>query len=502
MKPAASEMTSKELRDHAAIMLQSIAKDLRTAQSREQEVAKSQGLELASAQTEAGEEHGMARLDSKFTIEQLFSEYRALRSSVLRLWNDANDAPTSTDIDDIVRFNEAIDQLLAASVFSFARATRDAVDAENRRKDQFLAMLAHELRNPLSPISAAATLLKMAKSNEAMISKASSVIARQVAHMSALVDDLLDVSRITRGAVTLKLESLDLRHVIDDAVEQVLPQIQAHSHTLRTPNMVEPIVIYADKKRLVQIIANLLSNAVKYTPNGGLINVNVEAYTDKIAISVEDNGVGMSADFAPHAFEVFSQAEQTSDRATGGLGLGLALVKSLTELHGGTVTCESAGKDKGSVFTIWLQTQSGIAQHTESTVEQQASAPTNSKMKIMVVDDNVDAVTMLAMFLESTGYDVVTAYRASEALDLSKSEAPDVFVLDIGLPDIDGNELAKRLRKLPEASNAVLIALTGYGLPEDRERTKAAGFDHHLVKPVDPDQLNDILLTIPATRPD
>ena len=501
VEPAASVMTSKELRDHAAVMLKSIAKDLCTTQSREQEIAKSHGQEPQASQTDAGEEHGIARLESDFTIEQLFSEYRALRSSVLRLWNEANGSPSSTDITDIIRFNEAIDQLLAASVFSFARATRDAMEAEKRRKDQFLAMLAHELRNPLSPISAAATLLKMAKSNESVVNNASNIIARQVAHMSTLVDDLLDVSRVTRGAVELKLEPIDLRHVIDDAVEQVTPQIQARQHGMTVAEMPEPIIMQGDKKRLVQVITNLLTNAAKYTPDLGQIRLKLDLYDSQVAIEVEDSGIGMAPDFVPQAFDLFAQAERTSDRASGGLGLGLALVKSLTELHGGTVSCASAGLGKGSQFTVWLPKRAVDEKQVERRRTPRVDASTAGMLKIMVVDDNVDAASMLAMLLEAKGHQVITAHRAREALDRSKTNPPDVYVLDIGLPDIDGNELARHLRARPETGGALLIALTGYGLTEDRDLTAAAGFDHHLVKPVDTEKLYKILSQFNISSP-
>jgi signal transduction histidine kinase/CheY-like chemotaxis protein len=499
-EPATSVMTSKELRNHASVMLKSVAEDLRTTQSREEEITKSHGLEPKASQAIAGEQHGIARLESNFTIEQLFSEYRALRSSVLRLWNEANGLPSSTDINDIIRFNEAIDQLLASSVFSFARATREAMEAEKRRKDQFLAMLAHELRNPLSPISAAATLLKMAKSNEAVIHNASNIIARQVAHMSSLVDDLLDVSRVTRGAVELKLETLDLRHVITDAIEQVEPQIQAKQHVLTVAEMPQPIIMQGDKKRLVQVITNLLTNAVKYTPDHGHIRLKLELYREQVAITVEDNGIGMAPDFVPHAFDLFAQAERTSDRASGGLGLGLGLVKTLIELHGGKVACTSAGLEKGSQFTLWLPKQATDENDVERRRTPRVNIATAEMLKIMIVDDNVDAASTLAMLLESAGHEVETAHRASEALERSKANTPNVFVLDIGLPDIDGNELARHLRAQPETGEAVLIALTGYGLTEDREQTAAAGFDHHLVKPVDTEKLYRILSHIRPSK--
>ena len=501
IEPAAASMTTKALRNHASEMLKSVAEDLCTTQSRAEEIVKSHGQEPRTAQTDAGEQHGLARLESNFTIEQLASEYRALRSSVLRQWSEANKAPSSTDIGDIIRFNEAIDQLLASSVFSFAKATREAMEAEQKHKDQFLAMLAHELRNPLSPISAAATLLKMAKSDQAVVSNASNIIARQVAHMATLVDDLLDVSRVTRGAIELKLEPLDLRQVIADAIEQVTPQIQARHHVLVAAEPPHAVATQGDKKRLVQIVANLLTNAAKYTPEHGRIDLTLDLYKDQVAIAVADNGIGMAADFVPHVFDLFAQAERTSDRTSGGLGLGLALVKSLTELHGGKVGCASAGPGKGRTFTVWLPRQAADESRIERRRTPRMDARAAARLKIMVVDDNADAAAMLAMLLEAAGHDVITAARAREAIDRGKVDAPDVFVLDIGLPDIDGNDLARTLRALPETSDAVLIALTGYGLGTDREQTRAAGFDHHLVKPVDTEQLSRILAAIHPPKP-
>ncbi|MFD2365080.1 ATP-binding protein [Pseudoduganella sp. GCM10020061] len=493
MQPAAASMTTKALRNHASQMLKSIAHDLRTTQSLSEEIAKSHGLGPWTTQTEAGEQHGLARLESRFTIEQLASEYRALRSSVLRLWNEAKGIPSATDMGDIIRFNESVDQLLAASVFSFAKATREAGEAEKNRKDQFLAMLAHELRNPLSPISAAATLLKMAKSNDTVVTNASNIIARQVTHMATLVEDLLDVSRVTRGAIELKVEPLDLRQVIADAVEQVTPQIEARHHALAVAEFPEAISLLGDKKRLVQIITNLLTNSAKYTPEHGHIELSLEHCEDQVAIAVEDDGVGMAPDFVPHVFDLFAQAECTPDRASGGLGLGLALVKSLVDLHGGRVLCSSPGLGKGSRFTVWLPKQPV----DESQVERRRTPRMNLSparaLRIMVVDDNVDAVEMLATLLQAAGHEVVTAIRGCEALERSREAAPDVFILDIGLPDMDGNELARKLRGQPETHDAVLIALTGYGLGADRDQTKAAGFDHHLVKPVNADVLCRLL---------
>ena len=351
LKPAADNMTDKELRNHAALMLKIIAKDLRTVQSAEQQLEKSHGDEPGE-HNDAG--HGLARQESSFTIEQVVSEFRALRSSVLRLWAESLPLRCATDIGDIIRFDEAIDQLLAASVFSFAAAKLKAEETEQERRSQFLAMLGHELRNPLSPISSAAAVLKRTKNDDPVIDNVSNIIARQVAHMASLVDDLLDVSRVTRGMIEIKLEVVDMRQVIEHAVEQVSPQINARHQKLVVTTPPEPAVVQADKKRVVQIITNLLANAAKYTPEGGHLQLKTTLLQGEVVISVEDNGAGMTPEFVPLAFELFAQAARTPDRAQGGLGLGLALVKNLVELHGGQVACSSEGLGKGSQFTVRL----------------------------------------------------------------------------------------------------------------------------------------------------
>jgi signal transduction histidine kinase len=353
IKPASSKMDVIELRDHAELMLKFISKDLNTAQTRVEQRRKSHGLAARNIQ-DSGEEHGLNRLESKFTMEQLFSEYRALRSSVLRLWKDAHPSPDILDLEDMIRFNEAVDQLIASSVFSFTNAQREAEEIEEQRRTQFLAMLGHELRNPLSPIITASSLLKMAKGNEKVIDSASNVITRQVTHMAGLIDDLLEISRVTRGQIELKLDDVEMEQVINDAIEQVTPQIEAREHRFEVRGLPRSTVVRCDKKRLVQVIANLLSNAIKYTPNGGRVQLRSVLHEDEVVITVEDNGVGMPSEFIPHAFELFAQVEPNSDRAEGGLGLGLALVKTLVQLHGGKVACSSEGFGKGSQFTVWL----------------------------------------------------------------------------------------------------------------------------------------------------
>jgi signal transduction histidine kinase len=356
LKPASAKMDASELRDHAELMLKFIAKDLTTSQTRVEQRTKSHGLAARNTQ-DSSEAHGIHRLESKFTMDQLFSEYRALRSSVLRLWKDSHPALDPPDFEDMIRFNEAVDQLVAGSVLSFVFAQQEAEETERQRRTQFLAMLGHELRNPLSPIITASSVLKKAKGNEKVIDNVSNVIARQVTHMAGLIDDLLEISRVTRGKIEIKLNDVDIEQVINDAIEQVTPQIEAKGHRFDVEGLPKTTVVRCDKKRLVQVVVNLLTNAVKYTPDGGHVQLRSALHENEVVMTVEDNGVGMPSEFIPHAFELFAQVEPTSDRAAGGLGLGLALVKTLVELHGGKVACSSEGLGKGSQFTVWLPRQ-------------------------------------------------------------------------------------------------------------------------------------------------
>lgn len=365
----------------------------------------------------------------------------------------------------------------------------------DRRKDEFLAMLAHELRNPLAPIGAAAELLQLVKLDEERVRQTSRIIGRQVQHMTSLVDDLLDVSRVTRGLVKLESAALDVSQIVADAIEQVNPMIRARHHRLAMHLTPEATLVQGDRKRLVQVLANLLNNAAKYTREGGNIEVVTDMRGSHVQIEVSDDGIGMAPELVARAFDLFAQAERSSDRSSGGLGLGLSLVKSLVELHHGTVTCESAGLGRGSKFTVCLPRM--LANERTNAFEGDAATQQPVEpLRIMVVDDNADAATMLAMLLEASGHEVVIEHGARRALERARQASPQVCVLDIGLPDIDGNELAQQLRAQPETAKVVLIAVTGYGQDKDREQTLAAGFDHHLVKPVDTKKLGSILATI------
>ncbi|WP_051306229.1 ATP-binding protein [Massilia alkalitolerans] len=365
-----------------------------------------------------------------------------------------------------------------------------ALREADRRKDEFLAMLAHELRNPLAPISSAADLLRLGRLDETRVRQTSGIISRQVKHMTGLIDDLLDVSRVTRGLVSLERREVDARSVVSEAVEQVKPLIELRNHRLEVHVAPGPAHVWGDLKRLVQCVANVLNNAAKYTPEGGSIVLHLRTEAEQVVITVTDNGIGMTPDTVAHAFELFAQAERTPDRAQGGLGIGLALVKSLVELHGGRVALHSAGLGQGSRFSIHLPRHRQVPAPTVAPAQAQAApAARAEQLRVMVVDDNVDAAEVLAALCELLGYVVTVEHSSLRAIERARQERPEVCLIDIGLPDMDGNELAGRLRRLPETAGAMLVAVTGYGQDKDREVARASGFDHYLIKPVDAEQV-------------
>jgi PAS domain S-box-containing protein len=369
----------------------------------------------------------------------------------------------------------------------------EALREADRRKDQFLAMLGHELRNPLAPISAAAALLQMAASDPERVKTVSNIITRQVSHMTGIVDDLLDVSRVTSGIVVLQREDVDVKRVVSDAVEQIRPLIEARRHKLLVETAPEHAFVSGDYKRLVQILANLLNNAAKYTPEGGEIVVKMKATAAEVFVCVCDNGIGIDHTLLPSIFDLFSQGERSSDRALGGLGLGLSLVKGLVELHGGAVTAESKGVGHGSEFTICFPRLVKDAEALGLHPREGELSRQSGSLRVMVVDDNVDAAAMLALVLEFKGHQVTVEHDPRPALQRATAEAFDVFLLDIGLPGMDGTELARRLRTMPAARKAMMVAITGYGQHFDRKNALKAGFDYYFVKPVEPSKLLDVL---------
>ncbi|MFC3460056.1 PAS domain-containing hybrid sensor histidine kinase/response regulator [Massilia haematophila] len=367
-----------------------------------------------------------------------------------------------------------------------------------RRKDEFLAMLAHELRNPLAPISSAAELLRMVALDRSRVQHTSEIILRQIKHMKSLVDDLMDVSRVSRGLVNLEQIPLDVRQVVGEAVEQLTPLMQARHHHLQLHLAPGATLVRGDRKRLVQVIANLLNNAAKYTPDGGEIKVKAEARNTHVMVNVIDNGIGMQPDLIARVFDLFSQAEVTSDRTSGGLGLGLALVKNLVELHGGTVKAESKGLGFGSKFTVCLPHLEETAAIAPTGRSDQPLPAQDRPLQLLVVDDNVDAALTLAMLLEAAGHTVTVEHDPRSALKRAAVKAFDACLLDIGLPEIDGYELARRLREYPGTAASVLIAVTGYGQEQDRNQSLEAGFAHHLLKPLDAAELFSIFGSIAA----
>jgi CheY-like chemotaxis protein/two-component sensor histidine kinase len=310
--------------------------------------------------------------------------------------------------------------------------------------------------------------------------------------MTDLVNDLLDVSRVTRGLVALEKEELDLNVIVSAAVEQVRPLVDARRHSLTLQLSGRSAHVIGDRTRLVQVISNILNNAAKYTAPGGRITLSVTVDEKRVHVAVRDNGVGIAPDILPYIFDLFTQAERTPDRSQGGLGIGLALVKSLVALHGGTVHANSDGIGEGSEFCICLPrlaAPNGADDDDSSAAGMQAPGA----LRVMVVDDNVDAAQMLAALLEVQGHAVSVEYDGKGALERIRREPHEVLLLDIGLPDMDGYELARRLRSQPESAGATLVALTGYGQSQDRKEAEQAGFDHYLVKPADMDQVNEVL---------
>lgn len=362
-----------------------------------------------------------------------------------------------------------------------------------RHRDEFLAMLAHELRNPLAPISNASELLGryMGPSPEARATLA--ILQRQVRHLTRLVDDLLDVERISRGQINIRKETIDVRTVLDQAVETVQSGVQAKFQRLNVHKPSSPVFVSGDLARLVQCLGNIVHNAAKYTESHGEIDVNVEESPAELKITVRDSGIGIAPDVLPTIFDLFVQGHRTMDRADGGLGIGLTVVKKIIQLHGGSVSADSAGLGRGTTVTIHLPT----VRDATAPDREQASF-TTPRRRILVVDDNEDAADSLAMMLRLDGHEVSTAFDAPGALSAVEKLRPEVVLLDLGLPQMDGYEVAGRLRAQLGSACPCLIASTGYGQPEDRARSLAAGFNAHLTKPIDLEELRQVLVAIPV----
>jgi PAS domain S-box-containing protein len=378
------------------------------------------------------------------------------------------------------------------------RAT-ELVEAD-RRKDEFLAMLAHELRNPLAPILHALQVLGLRQRDDAGSERARIVLQRQVQHMARLVDDLLDVARLTRGQFELRKESTDLQAVVSQAALMVSPLVDERGQELSISLPIQPVHLEADPARLEQVIVNLLRNATKYTGPGGRIWVTVEPQGEQVVVRVRDTGIGIAADVLPRVFDLFSQADRSLDRTQGGLGIGLTLVRQIIELHGGNVEAHSEGPGKGSEFVVRLPAPA----KARPARKQRFDGPqpeAGCGRRVMVVEDNYDTAEMLADILGLWGHEVRAAHDGPAALLLAATFRPDAILLDIGLPGMDGYEVGARLRGLPGLNDTVIVALTGYGQEQDRARSQASGFDMHLTKPVDPNGIHRFLVGLPQRTP-
>ena len=363
-----------------------------------------------------------------------------------------------------------------------------------QRKDEFIAMLAHELRNPLAPIRTGLQILRQLRDSETLL-KTLDVLDRQLGRMTHLIDDLLDISRITSGKVLLRLERVSVQQVMEAVIESARPLVEAHGHRLVVELPDQLLWVQVDPARLAQVIGNLLNNSAKYSLAGGVITLSVQGDGEHVQIRVRDQGLGIPADMLDRVFDMFAQVNRTLDRSDGGLGIGLALVKRLVHMHGGSVIAESAGLSLGSTFTVRLPMAVGVLPTTaDNKTDPKKVAQDVKCCRILVVDDNVDAANLLSMMLQLSGHETTAAYGGREALTLASASRPEIVFLDIGLPDMNGYDVARHLRALPWMKHALLVAVTGWGSEEDRRKSRDAGFDFHLTKPVDPAAIDDVIV--------
>ncbi|MBE7368359.1 response regulator [Ramlibacter pallidus] len=371
------------------------------------------------------------------------------------------------------------------------RRLNEELAQANRRKTEFLATLAHELRNPLAPLSNGLHLMRLAGGKPEMLERTRQMMERQVQHMVHLVDDLLDVARISTGKVELRRRRMDLKEAVATAVETSASLIDAGGHKLHVELPAQPLPMDADPTRITQVVSNLLNNAAKYTPEAGRIDLRVAVHDGEAVLTVTDTGIGLAPDALSKVFEMFAQVPNSTGKPQGGLGIGLSLVQSLVAMHGGSVSASSAGIGQGSTFTVRLPLAKGDEMTTETNAAQAAGKP--GQLQVLVVDDNTDAAESLGVLLDIEGHAAHIAHTGAAALQVAQSHPLDVVFLDIGLPDMTGYDVAKRLRMLPGMQKTMLVALTGWGTQDDRQRARDAGFDRHLTKPAELPAVEELL---------
>lgn len=487
----ARKLSEPELRDHAPLLLEQVAAALEG--------------EATSEVEPVGWEHGRQRWDHAFRITEVLQELSIMRQTLMdEVEEHAVSAGLTPDESREARrrLHQVIDRSAAASASQYVTAARhrhqaleEGLEAANQQKDQFLAMLSHELRGPLASILSAARLLRQADLADPSLERAGEVIERQALYQARLIDDLLDINRIAQGKIALHPEVTDLKEPLGQAVEACLPSIEAKGLTLQQGLPDEALLVEGDPVRLAQIVINVLGNAGRYTDPPGTITVTAGQEDGKAVIRVRDTGIGIASEMLSQVFEQFVQADSSLDRRQGGLGLGLTLARKLAELHGGTVEAHSEGLGTGSEFIICLP----VAREAEARREPLAVETSSDRLagrRVVLVDDNADARATLADVLEMLGHHVLVAADGPEALRLTWEEQPEAYVVDIGLPGMDGYEVARKLRQTPGGEQALLIALSGYGSAEDKERAREVGFDAHLTKPANVEELQRLL-----TRP-
>ncbi|HEV3256508.1 MAG TPA: ATP-binding protein [Gemmataceae bacterium] len=455
---------------------------------------------LAAGETLAPPVRGrdeVAQLDLAFRrmAQELAQSAQSLRRSAEEIRALYEQAKGSAE--EIRRLNESLERRITERTAELGRAN-EALREAGRRKDEFLAMLAHELRNPLAPIRTGLQIIKKPDSDLHAVDKARTMMERQVRHLTRIVDDLLDVSRITRGQIALRPERLDLARLARDTTDDHRAAFEQAGLTLNAAVPETPVWVMADATRVAQVLGNLLHNAAKFTDRGGNVTVRVALDGDRrqAVLSVRDTGTGIEPEMLPCLFDAFAQADRSLDRSKGGLGLGLALVRGLVELHGGEVRAASAGPGRGAEFTVRLS-----AQPEPAALSNMPAAPTRAttRLRILVVEDNRDSADMLRILLELCGYEVAVAHTGPAGVQTAKEWRPDVVLCDIGLPGMDGYGVVGELRRHPATAATRVIAVTGYGTDDDRRKSREAGFDQHLTKPVDPEALERLFIA-PAGR--
>jgi PAS domain S-box-containing protein len=426
-----------------------------------------------------------------------------IRKDGTRFWCRSTLTPLRDEYKHLRSFARVVHDLTDSQAQEAQKKRADDLADANRNQEEFMALLSHELRNPLAPILNALSILRQMETNDPIVEQAGNIINRQVVQMVRLVDDLLDISRITKGKLRLTKEMVELRVVVNRAAETVRPVMDARKHDFSVSLPIEPVWVEADPARLEQIVVNLLNNAAKYTETGGLVRMSVQQEGSEAVIRVRDNGVGIAPEMLPRVFDLFTQVDGTLGRSYGGLGIGLALVRTLVEMQDGRVQAQSAGLGKGSEFTVKLPLALHVSQQLVKTVLR-PNKLAEHPLQILVVEDEVDSGDSLSLLLRLYGHEAQVARTGPSALEMASACRPDVVLLDIGLPGMDGYEVARRLRERPELKNSVLCALTGYTPSEaDQERQQQTGFDHHFIKPVSLETLLELFKTIvPAPQSD